>query len=156
MNELEELKIGCINEVLSETRIRKVHEPYFAMVVIWDNQDKIKNKRETIQAGDRRWNTATSRYVSSNYDRLVNLTKEAIKRYNARRTWKIKQEQVWIDGVLKHQWRCPKCGRAAPDDFCIVHGDVNAVDILKDEKIRQIALENTSGKRGLEEHVLEF
>ena len=143
MSDQENLKIECINEVLSGTRIRKVAEPYKAIYVIWDNINEVGNKRELIRIGDRRWNTATSKYVSANYDRLVDLTKEAIKRYNARRTWKIKQEQVWIGDVLKYQWRCPECGRAAPDDFCMVHGDVKAVDILKDEKIRQMVLENT-------------
>lgn len=156
MSESGKLKIDIVEEVLSETRIKKVSEPFTAILVIWDNINTVGNKRELIRIGNSRWNTDTSRYASANYDRLVGLTKEAIKRYNARRTWKIKQEQVWIEGVLKHQWRCPKCGRAAPDDFCMVHGDVNAVDILKDEKIRQIALENTPSKRGLEEHVLEY
>ena len=51
------------------------------------------------------------------------------------------REKVKINGYSKHKWRCPKCGRAAPEDFCIVHGDVTAVDITKNAKIRKMGLE---------------
>jgi len=69
-----------------------------------------------------------------------------------------KQEQIWIEGYLKERWRCPMCGRAAPEDFCIVHSDVNAVDILKNERIQVMVLEEAKlhGRRGLKEHVLEY
>lgn len=50
------------------------------------------------------------------------------------------REKVKVNGYLKHKWRCPKCGRAAPEDFCIVHGDVNAVDITKNAKMRKLGL----------------
>ena len=158
--EAEKLKQDIITEVLSETRIKKVHEPYMAMGVMWDNIDKVDNQRELIRIGDARWNTATSKYAGANYDKLVKLTKEAIKRYNERRTDTdtYKREQVWIDGYLKERWRCPICGRAAPGDFCIVHSDVDAVDILEDKRIREMVLEVAPqhGKRGLKEHVLEY
>ena len=50
------------------------------------------------------------------------------------------KEKVKVKGYSKHKWRCPKCGRAAPEDFCIVHGDVNAVDITKSVKLRKLGL----------------
>ncbi|MFH1741327.1 MAG: hypothetical protein ABIH23_20170 [bacterium] len=45
-----------------------------------------------------------------------------------------KSEYVTIRGRRKHRMRCPKCGRAAPDDFCMVHGDVKAVDVKRSKK----------------------
>jgi len=50
------------------------------------------------------------------------------------------KQKVKVNGYTKYKWRCPKCGRAAPEDFCIVHGDVNAVDITKDAKLRKLGL----------------
>ena len=50
-------------------------------------------------------------------------------------------ENVKVNGYTKHKWRCPKCGRAAPDDFCIVHGDVIGVDITKNADMRTLGLE---------------
>ena len=156
--EAEKLKQDIITEVLSETRIKKVHEPYTAIRVMWDNIDKVDNQRELIRIGDARWNIATSKYVRANYDKLVDLTKEAMKRYNERRKDTYKREQVWIEGYLKERWRCPICGRAAPGDFCVVHSDVDAVDILADKRVREMVLEVAPqhGKRGLKEHVLEY
>ena len=74
----------AIDEVLNETRIRKVSEAYTAMRVIWDNIDKTDNMRELINEGDNRWNTETSKYVRANYEKLVELTKEAIRRFKKR------------------------------------------------------------------------
>jgi len=37
--------------------------------------------------------------------------------------------------------RCPKCGRAAPDSFCIVHGDVKAIDLTESKKAQKMTRE---------------
>jgi len=70
-------KEDVIDDILSETQIKKIPEAHRAMVVIWDNMDKISNMKRLIEAGDSRWNTSTSKYVSANYDKLVKLVKKA-------------------------------------------------------------------------------
>ena len=45
---------------------------------------------------------------------------------------------VTFKGVKKHRMRCPVCGRAAPDDFCMVHGDVKSIDLETSEKARSL------------------
>lgn len=73
-------KEDVIDEVLDETRIKKIPEAHKAMVVMWDNMDKISDTEQLIEAGDRRWNTSTSKYVRANYDKLVKLVKKAKRR----------------------------------------------------------------------------
>ena len=84
-------KEQLIDEVLNETRITKVSEAYTAMRVIWDNIDKIGDMRGLICEGDNRWNTETSKYVKVKYEKLVSLTKEAIRRFE--RSSKMKKEE---------------------------------------------------------------
>lgn len=81
-SENERRKEDVISEVLDETRIKKQAEAYTAMKILWENRDKWNNRRELIKAGDRRWNLSTSKYVSANYERLVELTEEAMRRFN--------------------------------------------------------------------------
>ena len=50
-------------------------------------------------------------------------------------------EYVMFMGVRKHRMRCPMCGRAALYDFCIVHGDVKAIDLTKSKKAQEMTRE---------------
>ena len=47
-----------------------------------------------------------------------------------------KSKYVIFLGIRKYRMRCPQCGRAAPDEFCIVHGDIKAVDLTEDLKVQ--------------------
>jgi hypothetical protein len=40
-------------------------------------------------------------------------------------------DTVLVHGVLKHRWRCPYCYRNASAGFCMVHGDVDPLDITQ-------------------------
>lgn len=40
-------------------------------------------------------------------------------------------EYVTFRGVRKQRFRCPKCGRTAPDDVCEVHGEVEGLDLTE-------------------------
>jgi hypothetical protein len=40
-------------------------------------------------------------------------------------------DTVLVHGVLKHRWRCPYCYRNASEGFCMVHGDVDPLDITQ-------------------------
>jgi len=51
-------------------------------------------------------------------------------------------EKVRIHGVLKTRYRCPICYRAAPDNLCVVHGDVKAIDLLAaDESVKEAVID---------------
>ena len=49
-----------------------------------------------------------------------------------------KSEFVMFLGIQKYRMRCPRCGRAAPDEFCIVHGDIKAVDLTKNLRVQDM------------------
>lgn len=51
------------------------------------------------------------------------------------------EEIIIFEGKRKHKMRCPKCGRAAPSNFCMVHGDVEALDLETSEKAQQLTRE---------------
>ena len=44
-------------------------------------------------------------------------------------------EFVYVLGYKEFRYRCPECGRSVPDDYCVVHSDVESVDITKDAKV---------------------
>ncbi|MGB7002735.1 MAG: hypothetical protein WBE22_12175, partial [Halobacteriota archaeon] len=53
-------------------------------------------------------------------------------------------EKVKIHGILKTRYRCPVCYRAAPDNFCMVHSDVESIDLLAaDEPIKDAVIDLT-------------
>ena len=54
---------------------------------------------------------------------------------------KKKSVYVMFKGVKKHRMRCPEWGRAAPEDFCIVHGDVKALDLETSKKAQELTKE---------------
>ena len=51
---------------------------------------------------------------------------------------KKKSMYVMFKGVMKHRMRCPECGRAAQDNFCIVHSDVKALDLETSKKAQEL------------------
>ena len=53
-------------------------------------------------------------------------------------------EKVKIHGILKTRYRCPICYRAAPGNFCMVHSDVEAIDLLvADEPVKEAVIDLT-------------
>lgn len=54
---------------------------------------------------------------------------------------KKKSLYVMFKGVKKYRMRCPICGRAAPDNFCIVHLDVKALDLETSKKAQKLTSE---------------
>jgi len=55
---------------------------------------------------------------------------------------KKKSVYVMFKGIKKHRMRCPKCGRAALDGFCIVHSEVKALDLELSKKAQKMVEEN--------------
>lgn len=53
----------------------------------------------------------------------------------------MEKEYIKFIGVRKQRWRCPECGRAAPDDFCVVHGDVEPLDLTESAEAQLMATE---------------
>ena len=53
-------------------------------------------------------------------------------------------EKVEIHGILKTRYRCPVCYRAAPGNFCMVHSDVESIDLLAaDEPVKEAVIDLT-------------
>jgi len=53
-------------------------------------------------------------------------------------------EKVRIHGILKTRYRCPICYRSAPENFCVVHSDVEAIDLLAaDEPVKEVVIDLT-------------
>jgi hypothetical protein len=50
----------------------------------------------------------------------------------------VKSKKVSFAGKKKHRMRCPICGRAAPEDFCMVHGDVKSLDLTTSAKAQEL------------------
>ena len=50
----------------------------------------------------------------------------------------VKPKKVIFAGKKKHRLRCPICGRAAPDNFCMVHGDVKSLDLTTSAKAQEL------------------
>ena len=92
VKESQHTKEDVIGEVLNETRIKKIAEADKAIRVIWDNIDKVEDIRGLINAGDKRWNTDTSKYVKANYEKVVELTKEAIRRFEKKEPQQPKED----------------------------------------------------------------
>ena len=55
---------------------------------------------------------------------------------------KKKSVYVMFKGVRKHRLRCPICGRSAHENFCIVHSDVQALDLETSKKAQKLVTEN--------------
>ena len=51
-------------------------------------------------------------------------------------------EYIVYLGVKKQRWRCPKCGRSAPDNLCEVHGDLDEVlDLAESAEAKRMVRE---------------